>query len=351
MVVSTRTLAACGRWPWPPNLPTTMPFTAILAFADAMPGWAWAGFFLFIAAMLALDLGVFHRGSHEVKMKEALIWCVVWATLALSFGGLLWHWKGTELAQQYLAAYLVELCLSIDNVFVFIIIFSYFRVAPRFQHRVLFWGIIGAVVMRAVFILVGVSVIQRFHWVLYFFGAFLIYTGIKMALPSKEEVDVDPNHNVLVRLFRRFYPVAPHSGDSGHFFIQHEGRRMASPLFIVLLVVETTDVVFALDSIPAVLAITKDGFVALTSNIFAILGLRSLYFALSGVMKLFRFLKLGLAVILCFIGVKMLIEHWVHVSTFTSLMVIGVVIATSVLMSVAIKEKHVAPEKDLPRPE
>ncbi len=325
-----------------------MSLSTTLAIANAMPGWAWVGFFLFIAAMLALDLGVFHRGSHEVKTKEALIWCGVWASLALAFGGLLWHWKTPELAQQYLAAYLVELCLSIDNVFVFIIIFTYFRVEPRFQHRVLFWGIIGAVLMRAVFILVGVSVIARFHWVLYIFGAFLIYTGIKMALPGENEVDVDPNHNWLVRTFRRFYPVAPHAGEKGHFFILHEGRRMATPLFIVLLIVETTDVIFALDSIPAVLAITKDGFVALTSNIFAILGLRSLYFALSGVMKLFRFLKLGLAAILCFIGAKMLGEHWVHVPTSVSLAVIGGVITVSVVLSILIKDTAVDPAKNLP---
>ena len=303
-----------------------------------MPIWAWVGFFVFIAAMLAIDLGVFQRESHEVKMKEALAWCGVWFTLAMAFNGIVWHWRGGELAQQFLAAYLIELCLSIDNVFVFILIFAYFKVPARWQHRVLFWGIIGAVLMRAVFILVGVSVIQRFHWVLYFFGAFLVYTGIKMALPSKEEVDVNPDHNPLVRLFKRFYPVSPHN-EHGHFFTRFEGRRAATPLFIVLLVVETTDVVFALDSIPAVLAITKDGFIALTSNIFAILGLRSLYFALSGIMQLFRYLKVGLAIILCFIGVKMLIEHWVHITTTVSLGVIGSVLTMSVLLSVLIKEK------------
>ena len=307
----------------------------LLSVIDAMPLWAWVTFFTFITAMLALDLGVFQRETHVVSMKEALIWCGVWVTLALSFGALLWQWRGAEPAQQFLAGYLIELCLSVDNVFVFILVFAYFKVEPRYQHRVLFWGIIGAVLMRAVFIIVGVEVIERFHWVLYIFGAFLVYTGIKMALPSKE-AEVDPEHNFTVKLFRRFYPVAPHN-DRGHFFTIHNGRRMATPLFIVLLVIETTDLVFALDSLPAVLSITKDSFIALTSNIFAILGLRSLYFALSGIMGLFRFLKVGLAVILVFIGVKMLIEHWMKITTGTSLAVIGGVLTASILMSVLIK--------------
>jgi tellurite resistance protein TerC len=307
----------------------------LLSVIDAMPLWAWVTFFTFITAMLALDLGVFQRETHVVSMKEALIWCGVWVTLALSFGALLWQWRGAEPAQQFLAGYLFELCLSVDNVFVFILVFAYFKVEPRYQHRVLFWGIIGAVLMRAVFIIVGVEVIERFHWVLYIFGAFLVYTGIKMALPSKE-AEVDPEHNFTVKLFRRFYPVAPHN-DRGHFFTIHNGRRMATPLFIVLLVIETTDLVFALDSLPAVLSITKDSFIALTSNIFAILGLRSLYFALSGIMGLFRFLKVGLSVILVFIGVKMLIEHWMKITTGTSLAVIGGVLTASILMSVLIK--------------
>ena len=317
-----------------------------LSFAamTAMPLWAWGAFFLFIIAMLALDLGVLQRDAHEVKMKEALAWCAVWLSLALAFNAGLGWWRGAEIGQQFLAAYLIELCLSVDNVFVFILVFAYFKVAARHQHRVLFWGIIGAVVMRGLFILVGVSIIQRFHWVLYLFGAFLLYTGGKMALPSKDEVELDPDHNVVVRLFRRFYPVAPHD-DHGRFFTRHEGRRIATPLFIVLLVIETTDMVFALDSLPAVLAITKDGFVALTSNIFAILGLRSLYFALSGIMQLFRFLKIGLAAILIFIGVKMLIEHWLAISTAASLAVIGSVLTTSVLLSVFFRKTAIDDRK------
>jgi tellurite resistance protein TerC len=308
--------------------------------ADApIPFWAWGGFFALIAALLALDLGVFRRGTSEVSMKEALAWCAVWLALALGFNVLLGWWRGPEQAQQFLAGYLIELCLSIDNVFVFILVFAYFKVPARWQHRVLFWGIIGAVVMRSLFILAGVGLIQRFHAILYVFGAFLIYTGIKMALPGQAEADVHPERNLLVRVFRRFYPVSSEN-DRGHFFTRREGRRMATPLFLVLLVVETTDLVFALDSLPAVLAITTSGFVALTSNIFAILGLRSLYFALNGVMQLFRFLKLGLAAILCFIGLKMLIGHWVEISTSVSLGVIGGVLAASVLLSLLVPDRR-----------
>lgn len=315
----------------------------LLQFAtlNVMPWWAWVGFFAFIAAMLAIDLGVFRRGSHTVSMKEALVWCGVWFILAMAFNALIWWWRGAEFGQQFLASYLIELCLSVDNVFVFILTFAYFRVPPKWQHRVLFWGILGAVLMRTIFILIGVSVIARFHWVLYIFGAFLVYTGIKMAL-TKEETEIHPDENPVVKLFRRLYPVAPHN-EHGHFFTKHQGRWMATPLFIVLLVVETTDVVFAVDSIPAVLAITKDGFVALTSNVFAILGLRSLYFALHGIMQLFRYLKTGLAVILIFIGLKMLIEPWLHVTTTLSLGVIGSVLAMSILLSVTIKPKDKHP--------
>ena len=319
--------------------------TPLLAAINGVPLWAWGAFFLFITAMLALDLGVFQRDAHVVKMREALAWCVVWGALAVAFAGLVWWWRGGEAGQQFLAAYLVELCLSVDNVFVFILIFAYFKVEPRYQHRVLFWGIIGAVLMRGVFILVGVGVITRFHWVLYLFGAFLVYTGVKLALPAKEEDEVDPAKNIAVRFFRRHFPVS----DAFHeknFFVEENGRRVATLLFIVLIVVETTDLLFALDSLPAVLAITKDGFVALTSNIFAILGLRSLYFALSGIMQLFRYLKVGLAVILCFIGVKMLIEPWVAITTATSLGVIGGVLATAVMRSVLIPPPAAAPRRD-----
>jgi tellurite resistance protein TerC len=312
-----------------------------LALVASMPLWAWGAFFLFITAMLALDLGVFQRDAHELKMREALAWCAVWFALAMIFNGLLWWWRGAETGQQFLAGYLIELCLSVDNVFVFILVFAYFKVAPRWQHRVLFWGIIGAVLMRAAFILVGVSAIARFHWVLYLFGAFLVYTGVKMALPQKEEDEIDPEHNVAVRFFRKYFPVGPDLGN-GHFFGRHEGRLVASPLFIVLIVVETTDLVFALDSLPAVLAITTDGFVALTSNIFAILGLRSLYFVLAGAIGYFRYLKSGLSVVLVFIGTKMLLDPHdlpprgiqVDLPTSLSLAVVAGIILLSMLLSI-----------------
>ncbi|HXC01111.1 MAG TPA: TerC/Alx family metal homeostasis membrane protein [Opitutaceae bacterium] len=302
-----------------------------------LPWWAWTAFFAFIATLLALDLGLFRRGAHDVHMGEALAWSGVWVGLALAFNALLWSWLGPEPAQQFLAAYLVELCMSADNIFVFILVFAWFQTAPAWRHRVLFWGIIGAVIMRSAFILVGVGVLHRFHGVIYLFGAFLVYTGVKMAWPKKSADEIHPEKNPAVRLFRRFFPVAANC-DGPQFFTREAGRRMGTPLLLVLLVVETTDLIFALDSLPAVLAITSSAFVALTSNIFAILGLRSLYFALSGVMQLFRFLKPGLALILVFIGVKMLVARWLEISTTQSLGVIAAVLAVSVVLSVFIRE-------------
>ena len=311
---------------------------------QTMPLWAWGAFLLFIAAMLALDLGVFRKKSREVGMKEALAWCGVWLSLALAFNAALWWWwsrrlgaqEGGELALQWFTGYLVEICLSVDNVFVFIVIFSYFKVPPQHQHRVLFWGILGAAIMRFVFIIAGVGLLERFHWLIYCFGVFLVFTGVKMALPRKDEID--PEKNVAVRLFRKFFPVTP-AYEGGRFFVTQGGRRMATPLFIVLLVIETTDVAFALDSIPAVLAISSSAFIVFTSNIFAILGLRSLYFALHGVMGLFRYLGLGLAVILVFIGLKMLLNEVFPVSIGVSLGVIGGVLTLAVGASLLLVEK------------
>jgi tellurite resistance protein TerC len=303
-----------------------------LALFNSMPWWAWVGFLAFITAMLALDLGVFNRRSHEVTVKEALGWCAAWFGLAMAFNLLVNHRLGSQPALEFFTGYLVELCLSVDNVFVFIVIFQYFRVEPRYQHRVLFWGILGAVLMRALFIFAGISLINAFHWIIYVFGAFLVYTGFKLALPKKED-GFAPEKNPLIRLARRLLPVTPHF-EGGRFFTRPQGRLHATPLFIVLLVVETTDVMFALDSIPAVIAITRNEFIVFTSNIFAILGLRSLYFAVSGVMQLFRYLNVGLAVILVFVGVKMLASHYLDIPIKLSLGVIGAVLAISIIASV-----------------
>ena len=299
-----------------------------------MPWWAWAGFLLFIAAMLALDLGVFNRKAHTVKLKEALAWCGVWFSLAMAFNLLVSVKMGGQAGMEFFAGYIVEMCLSVDNVFVFIVIFQYFRVEPKYQHRVLFWGILGAVVMRALFIFAGISLINAFHWIIYVFGIFLIYTGIKLALPRKD-AGFNPEKNLLVKLARKVVPISSQF-DGGHFFTRISGRWHATPLFLVLLVVETTDVMFALDSIPAVIAITRNEFIVFTSNIFAILGLRSLYFAVSGIMQLFRYLNVGLAVILVFVGFKMLVSHYVSVPIHISLGVIGSVLAASIVASVMI---------------
>lgn len=306
-------------------------------FMDTLPLWAWGAFMLFIVAMLALDLGVFHRQSHEIKLKEALTWCAVWFSLAMTFNVILWWWLGAEPAKLWLAGYLVEIALSVDNVFVFIVIFSFFRVPKEHQHRVLVWGIIGAALMRFVFILAGISLLDRFHWLIYVFGVFLVFTGVKLALPHKDEMD--PEKNWAVRLFRRFYPVTP-DYHGRRFFVVIDGVKKATPLFVVLLVVETTDVAFALDSIPAVLAITNNPFIVFTSNIFAILGLRALYFALNGVMDLFRYLNIGLALILVFIGVKMLASGYVHVPIELSLGVIAGVLVISVAASLLIPQRQ-----------
>ncbi len=306
------------------------------ALFSSMPWWAWIGFLAFITVMLALDLGVFNRKNHVVTLKEALAWCAVWFGLAMAFNLLVSQKMGPQAGLEFFTGYIIELCLSVDNVFVFIVIFQYFRVEPRFQHRVLFWGIVGAVVMRALFIFAGISLINAFHWIIYVFGAFLVYTGIKLAIPKKDD-GFEPEKNPMVKLARRLFPVTPHF-EGGHFFVRREGRLFATPLFLVLVIVETTDVMFALDSIPAVIAITRNEFIVFTSNIFAILGLRSLYFAVSGVMQLFRYLNIGLAVILVFVGFKMIASGYVSVPIHLSLGIIGAVLAASILASVMIPQ-------------
>lgn len=294
--------------------------------------WLWIGFNLFVLALLAVDLGVFHRNSHAVSVREASIWTVAWVSLAALFAAGIYYWSGGKTALEFVTGYLIEYSLSVDNIFVFVLLFTYFRVPANYQHRVLFWGILGALIMRGTLIVVGAALIERFEWIIYIFGAFLIFTGIRMGI-SKEETDVHPEGNVIVRLFRRIMPVTKEShGD--RFFIRQAGRLAATPLFIVLLIVESTDLIFAVDSIPAIFAVTRDPFIVYTSNVFAILGLRSLYFLLSGVMDKFYYLKLGLAVILTFVGVKMLLSHTAFAIRIEySLLVIIGVLATAVVAS------------------
>jgi tellurite resistance protein TerC len=290
----------------------------------------WILFNVFVLAMLALDLGVFHRKAHEVKIKEALIWSAVWITMALIFNLGIYFWRGEAAALEFLTGYLLEKSLSVDNIFVFLLIFSYFRVDSLYQHKILFWGILGALIMRAIFIAVGVTLIQQFHWVIYVFGAFLVFTGIKMALQKDKEIH--PEKNPALRLFRRFMPITDHSVQ-GEFFVKRNGRTFATPLFVVLLVVETTDLIFAVDSIPAILAITLDPFIVYTSNVFAILGLRALYFALAGAMRLFHYLHLGLSSILVFIGAKMLLADIYRIPIVIALSVVAGILVISVVAS------------------
>lgn len=302
--------------------------------------WLWVGFNLFVLAMLALDLGVFHRKAHSISVREAGTWSVVWISLALLFNlgiYLYWHvivpgsaYSNQEAALAFLTGYLIEKSLSVDNIFVIALIFSYFAVPAIYQHRVLFWGILGALVMRAVLIGAGAALLKEFHWIIYIFGAFLIFTGIRMALHRDEEIHV--GDNPVVRLVRRFMPVADQYHGSS-FFVRHAGKLMATPLFLVLLVVESTDLVFAVDSIPAIFAVTTDPFLVYTSNIFAILGLRSLYFLLAGIIDQFHYLKLGLAVVLTYVGVKMVIVDFYHIPTPVSLGVVAGVLTIAIVAS------------------
>ncbi len=302
--------------------------------------WLWVGFNVFVLLMLALDLGVFHRKSHAVSMKEALTWSVVWISLSLLFNlviYLFWDkmvpnssYTNGEAALAFLTGYLIEKSLSVDNIFVFILIFSFFAVPDRYQHRVLFWGILGALVMRGTLILIGATLLEMFHWVIYVFGIFLIFTGIRMAKHQDEELK--PDENPIVKFFRRFVPVTENFEDD-KFFLRRAGKLFATPLFLVLLVVESTDLVFAVDSIPAIFAVTRDPFIVYTSNVCAILGLRALYFLLANVMHQFQYLKLGLSVVLTFIGIKMTIIDLYHIPVGVSLAVVASVLTISILAS------------------
>lgn len=293
--------------------------------------WFWIGFNAFVVLMLALDLGVFHRKAHEVGFKEAMTWSGIWISLALMFNLGIYYYFGKVKAVEFLTGYIIEKSLSVDNIFVFVLIFSSFAVPAKYQHRVLFWGIIGALIMRAVFIFAGVALINKFHWIIYVFGVFLLYTGIKIAINKGTKINVENNR--LLNLFRRYFPVTKEYHGS-KFITRIEGKTWATPLMMVLILVETTDLIFAVDSIPAILAITNDPFIVYTSNVFAILGLRSLYFALAGILKYFHYLHYGLAAILVFVGIKMLITDFYKFDPFISLGIIGFILLTSIVMSI-----------------
>jgi tellurite resistance protein TerC len=309
--------------------------------------WLWLGFSIFIVTMLSLDLGLFNRKAHAIRYREAWIWSGVWVTLALIFASLVFHYQGSQRGLEFLTGYLIELSLSVDNLFVFLLIFSYFKVPSKFQHRVLFWGVMGALVMRLTMIFVGAALINRFQWIIYIFGAFLVYTGIKMF--RHEEVDIHPDENIVIRILTRFLPISRHYEEE-KFFTKSRGKRTGTLLLLVLMVVEVTDLVFAVDSIPAIFAITTNTFIVYTSNVFAILGLRSMYFLLAGVVEKFRYLRTGLAIVLTFIGVKMLVVAvGFHIPIWFSLTFVAVVLLGSVVASLLIPGKPDATMKvDLP---
>jgi tellurite resistance protein TerC len=297
-----------------------------------VPPYLWIGFGVFVLGMLALDLGVFNRKAHEVRFREAVIWSVVWISLAMVFNGWIYFAYGHQKALEFLTGYVLEEALSVDNIFVFVILLGSFAVPKIYQHRVLFWGVLGAIVMRAIFIGLGAALVSRFSWVMYVFGAILIFTGVKLLLQGDDD-DPHPEKNPIYKLARRFIPAVPeYHGKS--FTIIKDGRRHATPLLLVLIAIEATDVVFAVDSIPAIFAITTDPFIVYTSNIFAIMGLRSMYFLLAGVIDKFHYLKIGLALVLLFVGTKMLIARWYHVPIVASLITIASLLGLAVLASV-----------------
>lgn len=297
----------------------------------------WIGFNVFILLMLVLDLGVFNRKAHEIKVKEALLWSLFWITLSMIFNLGIYYYRGTADALEFFTGYIIEKSLSIDNIFVFLMIFTYFRVPSKYQHKVLFYGILGALVFRAIFIFAGVALIENFHWIIYIFGAFLVFTGIKMV--TEKDKEIHPEKNPVLRGFRKIMPVSKkyHGSD---FFVRINDKIFATPLFVVVIMVETTDIIFAVDSIPAILAITHDPFIVYTSNVMAILGLRALYFALSAVMQLFHYIQYGLSVILVFVGVKMLLSGFdIKLPIGVTLSVIGIVLFLSIVASIVFPEK------------
>ncbi len=308
----------------------------------------WIGFSLFILFMLSLDLGLFNRKAHAIKYREATIWSIVWITLAMIFAGIVFWYQGTDLGLKFLTGYVIELSLSVDNLFVFLLIFSFFKVPSKVQHRVLFWGVLGALVMRLTMIFIGATLINHFHWIIYIFGTFLVYTGLKMFL--QEDTDIQPEENPVVRLVTRYIPITRHYEEE-KFFTRVNGKLTGTLLLLVLVIVEVTDLVFAVDSIPAIFAITTNTFIVYTSNVFAILGLRSMYFLLAGVVEKFQYLRMGLAIVLTFIGTKMLLEilHIV-ISVRISLVVVATVLLASVAASI-IWPKDAEMDIDLSLPE
>jgi tellurite resistance protein TerC len=292
--------------------------------------WLWGGFIAVIVALLALDLGIFHKKDKVVTAREAMSWVVVWATLALLFDALVWRWFGGPKAVEFLTGYLIELSLSVDNLFVFVIVFATFRIPGHLQHRVLFWGILTALVLRGGMIIGGTALLQRFHWLIYVFGAFLLVTGVKLFF--HKEAEHAPEHNLAFRVLTKLVPATPVL-HGNHFFTRENGRAVATPLFLCLALIEISDVVFALDSVPAIFGVTLDPFIVFTSNMFAILGLRSMYFAMANLIGRFEYLKTGLAAVLVFIGVKMTISHWVHIPSVVSLGVVVALLGSSMIFS------------------
>jgi tellurite resistance protein TerC len=291
----------------------------------------WIGFNVLVLVMLAVDMGIFHKKDHEISIKESIVWSIIWILVALAFNLGVYFWRGSEVALQFFTGYLIERSLSMDNIFVFLLIFEYFRVPTKYQYRVLIWGILGALIFRGLFIAMGTLLVAKFHWIIYLFGAFLVITGVKMAFGKEKQVA--PERNPLLRIVRRFLPVS-RDYKGKHFLVREEGRLVATPLLIVLIVVESTDIVFAVDSIPAIFAITLDPFIVYTSNVFAILGLRALYFALAGLMRIFYYLKYALAFILAFVGFKMLISSIYKMPDALALGVLAASLAISIVASI-----------------
>ncbi|MFH1891355.1 MAG: TerC family protein [Candidatus Zixiibacteriota bacterium] len=297
----------------------------------------WIGFNILVLLMLAIDLGFFHRKDHEISIKEALLWSVIWIVVALVFNVGVYFWRGTEVSLQFFTGYVIERTLSIDNIFVFLLIFTYFQVPTKYQYKVLIWGILGALIFRGLFIAVGTILIAKFHWLIYVFGAFLVFTGIRMGFGG--DTKVEPERNPILRLVRKLLPITA-KYEGGKFFVRRNKRTLGTPLLVVLVVIETTDIVFAVDSIPAIFAITLDPFIVYTSNVFAILGLRALYFAMAGLMKLFYYLRYALAAILALVGIKMLLSTIYPIPNSIALGTVALLLAASIILSLIFPKKN-----------